>query len=52
MLFRSGVLVAVNSVGAPLSLPHLLAAAALAAAAGFLLVVTVGDRYLAAVGRR
>ena len=42
---------AVSSVGAPLSLPHLLAAAALAAAAGFLLVVTVGDRYLAAVGR-
>ncbi|PSQ44419.1 hypothetical protein BRD14_01230 [Halobacteriales archaeon SW_5_68_122] len=48
---RTGVLMAVSSVGAPLSLPHLLAAAALAAAAGFLLVVTVGDRYLAAVGR-
>ena len=48
---RTGVLVAVDSVGAPLSLPHLLAAVAVAAAAGFGLVVTVGDRYLAAVGR-
>ena len=48
---RTGVLVAVDSVGAPLSLPHLLAAVAVAAAAGFGLVVTVGDRYLAVVGR-
>ena len=48
---RTGVLVAVDSVGAPPSLPHLLAAVAAAAAAGFGLVVTVGDRYLAVVGR-
>jgi putative membrane protein len=48
---RTGVLVAVDAVGAPLSLGHLLAAVAAAAAAGFLLVVAVGDRYLAVVGR-
>jgi putative membrane protein len=48
---RTGVLVAVESAGVPLSVPHLLAAVALAAAAGFGLVVTLGDRYLLAVGR-
>jgi len=34
----------------PLHLPVLLASVAIAAAAGFLLVLVVGDRYLAVVG--
>ncbi len=48
---RTGVLVAVEAVGAPPSLPHLLVAVAVAGAVGFLLVVALGDRYLAVVGR-
>jgi putative membrane protein len=48
---RTGVLVAVDEVGVPLSLPHLLGAVVVAAAAGTVLVVTLGDRYLATVGR-
>jgi putative membrane protein len=48
---RTGVLVAVDAVGSPLSMPHLLVAVGAAAATGFVLVVTLGDRYLAAVGR-
>jgi putative membrane protein len=48
---RTGVLIAVDEVGAPLSLPHLLVAVATAAAAGFVLVLVAGDRYLAVVGR-
>ena len=47
---RTGVLVAVDRVGVPLHLPVLLASIAIAAAAGFLLVLVVGDRYLAVVG--
>jgi putative membrane protein len=47
---RTGVLVAVDRVGVPLHLPVLLASVAIAAAAGFLLVLVVGDRYLAVVG--
>ncbi|MFQ3318717.1 MAG: putative membrane protein [Natronomonas sp.] len=48
---RTGVLVALDSAGVPISVPHLLAAIALGAALGGTLVGTVGDRYLAAVGR-
>jgi putative membrane protein len=48
---RTGVLVAVDAADVPLSLPHLLSAVALAGAAGLVLVVTLGDRYLAVVGR-
>jgi putative membrane protein len=48
---RTGVLVAVDAVGSPLSLPHLLVAVGVAAATGFVLVVALGDRYLAVVGR-
>jgi len=48
---RTGVLVAVEEVGAPLSLPHLLVAVVTAAAAGFVLVLVLGDRYLAVVGQ-
>jgi putative membrane protein len=47
---RTGVLVAVDRVGVPLHLPVLLASVAIAAAAAFLLVLVVGDRYLAVVG--
>jgi len=47
---RTGVLVAVDRVGVPLHLPVLLASVAIAATAGFLLVLVVGDRYLAVVG--
>lgn len=49
---RTGVLVAMDDAGVPLDLPLLLASAGIGAAAGFLLVLAVGDRYLAAVGRR
>ena len=49
---RTGVLVAMQDAGVPLDLPLLLASVAVAAAAGFVLVVVVGDRYLAWVGRR
>ena len=47
---RTGVLVAVERVGVPLALPTLLGSVAIAAACGFLLVVSVGDWYLDAVG--
>jgi len=49
---RTGVLVAMRDAGVPLDLPLLLASVAVAAAAGFVLVVVVGDRYLAWVGQR
>jgi putative membrane protein len=48
---RTGVLVAVDSLDAPVALPLLLATAALAAVVGFLLVPWLGDRYLRTVGR-
>jgi putative membrane protein len=48
---RTGVLVAVDRVGAPVSLGLWLPAVGIAACAGFLLVLAVGDRYLAVVGR-
>jgi putative membrane protein len=48
---RTGVLVAFEETGAPLDLPLLLGSVALAAVAGFLLVLAVGDRYLDRVGR-
>ncbi|MFB6233399.1 MAG: tripartite tricarboxylate transporter permease [Haloarculaceae archaeon] len=47
---RTGVLVALEDAGVPLDLPLLLASIGLAAATAFLLVLVVGDRYLAAVG--
>jgi len=48
---RTGVLVALEGTAAPLSLPHLLSAVAIAGAAGAALVLAVGERYLDAVGR-
>ncbi|MFC7226767.1 tripartite tricarboxylate transporter permease [Salinirubellus salinus] len=48
---RTGVLVAFEATGAPLDLPLLLGSVALASVAGFLLVLSVGDRYLDRVGR-
>lgn len=48
---RTGVMVAVESVGGPPSLSEHLAVVAVAAAAGFVLVLVVGDRYLRVVGR-
>ncbi|WP_435197235.1 tripartite tricarboxylate transporter permease [Natronomonas sp. EA1] len=47
---RTGVLVAVDSLDAPLDLPFLLGSVAVAAVAGLLLVVGLGDRYLTVVG--
>jgi len=47
---RTGVLVAYEDVGAPLVLPVLLGAVAVAGVTGAVVVVTVGDRYLAIVG--
>jgi putative membrane protein len=47
---RTGVLVAVENTGVPLDLPVLLASVAIAAIAGFLLVLVLGDRYLSVVG--
>ena len=47
---RTGVLVALEDAGVPIDLPLLLAAIGIAAAAGFVLVVSLGDRYLAIVG--
>jgi putative membrane protein len=47
---RTGVLVALDRTGVPLDLPLLLASVGLAAAVAFVLVLVVGDRYLAAVG--
>ncbi|WP_247000406.1 tripartite tricarboxylate transporter permease [Halosolutus gelatinilyticus] len=48
---RTGVMVAFESVNAPLKLPVLLAAVALAGLIGFVLVCTLGDAYLELVGR-
>jgi putative membrane protein len=48
---RTGVLVAVQQTGAPVALPLLLSSVAVASAAGFVLVPTLGDRYLRTVGR-
>ena len=48
---RTGVLVALEDAGVPHNLPVLLASVAIAAACGFVLVLVVGDRYLAFVGR-
>jgi putative membrane protein len=48
---RTGVLVAFEATEAPLDLPLLLSAVAIAAVVGFLLVLAVGDRYLDWVGR-
>ncbi|WP_135826714.1 tripartite tricarboxylate transporter permease [Halorussus ruber] len=47
---RTGVMVALQEADAPVNLPLLLASAAVAGLAGFLLVLSVGDRYLRAVG--
>jgi putative membrane protein len=47
---RTGVLVALDRTGVPLDLPVLLASVGLAAGVAFVLVLAVGDRYLAAVG--
>ena len=47
---RTGVLVALENAGVPVVLPLLLASVAIAAGAGFVLVIALGDRYLAAVG--
>ena len=47
---RTGVLVALEDAGVPVALPLLLGSVALAAGAGFALVVVFGDRYLSAVG--
>ena len=49
---RTGLLVALDRARVPLNLPLLLAAVALGACAGVLLVLLLGDRYLEAVGRR
>ncbi|MFB6123116.1 MAG: tripartite tricarboxylate transporter permease, partial [Haloferacaceae archaeon] len=48
---RTGVMVALDEAGVPLALPTLLAAVALAASVGFVLVLTLGDYYLRTVGR-
>ena len=48
---RTGVLVALDRVGPPLALSWLLAAVAVAALAGAVLVPVLGDRYLRTVGR-
>ena len=47
---RTGVLVAIENTGVPLNLPVLLGSVAIAAVAGFLLVLALGDRYLSVVG--
>jgi putative membrane protein len=47
---RTGVLVALNNTGAPLTLGLYLCAVAIAAAVGFVLVLALGDRYLSVVG--
>ncbi len=47
---RTGVLVAIDSIGAPLNLPVLLGAVGVSAAVGFTLVVTIGSWYLDVVG--
>jgi putative membrane protein len=48
---RTGVMVAMDRAGVPDATGVLVGAACLAAAAGFALVVSVGDRYLRTVGR-
>ncbi|WP_254765102.1 tripartite tricarboxylate transporter permease [Natrinema marinum] len=48
---RTGVMVAFETVGAPLELPILLAAVVLAGLIGFVLVIVLGDAYLEFVGR-
>ncbi|NHN40826.1 hypothetical protein G9C85_04155 [Halorubellus sp. JP-L1] len=47
---RTGVLVAYETIDAPLVLPVLLGAVLVAGVTGAVVVVTVGDRYLAVVG--
>jgi len=47
---RTGVLVAMDNTGVPLRVPALLTAVVIGAAAGFLLVVSLGDSYLLTVG--
>jgi putative membrane protein len=47
---RTGVMVALRETEAPVNLPLLLASAGIAGIAGFLLVLSVGDRYLQMVG--
>ncbi len=47
---RTGVLVALDRASVPLDLPLLLASVAVAATAGFVLVIVVGDRYLRVIG--
>ncbi|TYL37034.1 hypothetical protein CV102_18615 [Natronococcus pandeyae] len=48
---RTGVMVAFESVNAPLEIPVLLSGILVAGAVGFVLVITVGDAYLEFVGR-
>ncbi|MFC6716715.1 tripartite tricarboxylate transporter permease [Natrialbaceae archaeon GCM10025810] len=48
---RTGVMVAFESLEAPLDLPVLLGAVIVAGALGFVLVLVVGDAYLEAIGR-
>jgi len=47
---RTGVVVALEDAGVPHNLPVLLGSVAIAAVCGFLLVLVVGDRYLALAG--
>ena len=47
---RTGVLVAVDQASIPIHLPMMLLAVAIAAAAGFMLVLILGDWYLLALG--
>jgi putative membrane protein len=48
---RTGVMVALDGLGVPPSLPLLLGVVAVASTTGFALVLLVGDRYLRVVGR-
>ncbi|MDQ2049104.1 tripartite tricarboxylate transporter permease [Natronolimnohabitans sp. A-GB9] len=48
---RTGVMVAFETVGAPLEIPILLAGVVLAGVFGFVVVIVVGDAYLDLVGR-
>jgi putative membrane protein len=47
---RTGVLVAIDRTGVPLDVPLLVGSVVVAAGVGFVLVVTLGDRYLRWVG--
>jgi putative membrane protein len=47
---RTGVLVAIERAEVPLNLPVLLSSVAIAAAAGFVLVLVVGDWYMRVIG--